>query len=83
MIRSNGFLGGLHDDNSLCYELVAPADEESPVPLVLKIRRNVINHLVYRVTSLQESASAISQPSISFGCVHDQFFLSPLGHIIE
>lgn len=45
MIRSNGSGGELHDDNCLCYELVAPADEESPVPLVLKIRRNVLTTL--------------------------------------
>ncbi len=82
-----------HDDHGLCYELVAPAGEESPVAQVLKTRRNVINHLAYRVSNLQESAERLrtqrhlplgpSQPAIAFGGVHVQFFLSPLGHIVE
>lgn len=83
----------VHDDQGLCYELVAPAGEESPVTQVLKSRRNVINHLAYRVASLPESAARLreqrhlplgpSQPAIAFGGSHVQFFLSPLGHIVE
>ncbi|HHQ4527566.1 TPA: VOC family protein [Aeromonas hydrophila] len=83
----------VHDDHGLCYELVAPASEESPVAQVLKTRRNVINHLAYRVSNLQESAERLrvqrhlplgpSQPAIAFGGAHVQFFLSPLGHIVE
>ena len=78
---------------ALCYELVAPAGEESPVTQVLKTRRNVINHLAYRVSNLQASAERLrtqrhlplgpSQPAIAFGGSHVQFFLSPLGHIVE
>lgn len=59
----------------------------------LKTRRNVINHLAYRVSNLQESAERLrtqrhlplgpSQPAIAFGGAHVQFFLSPLGHIVE
>lgn len=83
----------VHDDHGLCYELVAPASEESPVAQVLKTRRNVINHLAYRVSNLQERAERLrtqrhlplgpSQPAIAFGGAHVQFFLSPLGHIVE
>ncbi|POV86799.1 glyoxalase [Aeromonas sp. ASNIH8] len=83
----------VHDDYGLCYELVSPASEESPVAQVLKTRRNVINHLAYRVSNLQASAERLrtqrhlplgpSQPAIAFGGSHVQFFLSPLGHIVE
>ncbi|HEH9395575.1 VOC family protein [Aeromonas salmonicida] len=83
----------VYDEHGLCYELVAPAGEESPVAQVLNTRRNVINHLAYRVTSLQESAERLreqrhlplgsSQPAIAFGGAHVQFFLSPFGHIVE
>ncbi|MGL6597167.1 VOC family protein [Aeromonas veronii] len=83
----------VHDEHGLCYELVAPAGENSPVTQVIKTRRNVINHLAYRVQSLQEGATRLreqrhlplgpSQPAVAFGGAHVQFFLSPLGHIVE
>ena len=83
----------VHDEGGLCYELVAPATEDSPVTQVLKTRRNVINHLAYRVACLAESAARLrdqrhlplgpSQPAFAFGGAHVQFFLSPLGHIVE
>ena len=83
----------VHDEHGLCYELVAPAGEDSPVTQVIKTRRNVINHLAYRVQSLQEGATRLreqrplplgpSQPAVAFGGAHVQFFLSPLGHIVE
>ena len=83
----------VHDEHGLCYELVAPAGEDSPVTQVIKTRRNVINHLTYRVHSLQEGATRLreqrhlplgpSQPAVAFGGAHVQFFLSPLGHIVE
>lgn len=83
----------VHDENGLCYELVAPVGEDSPVTQVIKTRRNVINHLAYRVPSLQEGAVRLreqrhlplgpSQPAVAFGGAHVQFFLSPLGHIVE
>lgn len=83
----------VHDEHGLCYELVAPAGEDSPVTQVIKTRRNVINHLAYRVHSLQEGATRLreqrhlplgpSQPAVAFGGAHVQFFLSPLGHIVE
>ncbi|HHQ4711139.1 TPA: VOC family protein [Aeromonas veronii] len=83
----------VHDEHGLCYELVAPAGEDSPVTQVIKTRRNVINHLAYRVHSLQEGATRLreqrhlplgpSQPAVAFEGAHVQFFLSPLGHIVE
>ena len=83
----------VHDEHGLCYELVAPVGEDSPVTQVIKTRRNVINHLAYRVPSLQEGAVRLreqrhlplgpSQPAVAFGGAHVQFFLSPLGHIVE
>jgi len=76
----------VHDDHGLCYELVSPASEESPVAQVLKTRRNVINHLAYRVSNLQASAERLrTQRHLPLGPSqsHVQFFLSPLGHIVE
>ncbi|MGY3944371.1 VOC family protein [Aeromonas tecta] len=82
-----------YDEAGICYELVAPAGENSPVTQVLKTRRNVLNHLAYRVVSLVTSAERLrtqrhlplgpSQPAVAFGGAHVQFFLSPLGHIVE
>lgn len=82
-----------YDGTGMCYELVAPAGDNSPVAQVLKTRRNVLNHLAYRVTCLVTSAERLrtqhhlplgpSQPAVAFGGAHVQFFLSPLGHIVE
>lgn len=83
----------VYDEHGLCYELVAPAGEESPVVLLLKTRCNVINYMACRVPCLAESAARLrdqrhlplgpSQPAIAFDGSHVQFFLSPLGHIVE
>ncbi|PJG58430.1 VOC family protein [Aeromonas cavernicola] len=83
----------VHDPAGICYELIAPIGEDSPVTQVLKTRRNVINHLAYRVTCLTTTADKLReqrhlplgprQPAVAFGGAYVQFFLSPLGHIVE
>lgn len=83
----------VHDDHGLCYELVSLASEESPVAQVLKTRRNVITTLpIVREQPAGERRTAThTQRHLPLGPAsqrsllgsHVQFFLSPLGHIVE
>ncbi|SIQ16151.1 VOC family protein [Aeromonas veronii] len=82
-----------YDDAGICYELIAPASDDSPISQALRTRHNLLNHLAYEVADLAMSAEKLraqrhlplgpSQPAIAFGGAHVQFFLSPLGHIVE
>ena len=82
-----------YDDAGICYELIAPAGDDSPVSQALRTRHNLLNHLAYEVADIAMAAERLraqrhlplgpSQPAIAFGGAHVQFFLSPLGHIVE
>ncbi|WP_274453006.1 glyoxalase [Aeromonas bestiarum] len=51
----------VYDEHGRCYELVAPAGEESPVVLLLKTRCNVINYMACRVVCKQEIAPRLRE----------------------
>ncbi|ENY71968.1 glyoxalase [Aeromonas diversa CDC 2478-85] len=82
-----------YDAAGTCYELIAPAAEDSPVSQALRTRHNLLNHLAYEVEDIARSAEQLrgqrhlplgpSQPAVAFGGAPVQFFLSPLGHIVE
>lgn len=81
------------DTQGLCYELVAPSEEGSPVANALAKRSNILNHLAYRVRDIAAGAEHLrqqrhlplgpAQPAVAFAGARVQFFLSPLGHIVE
>ncbi len=82
-----------HDPAGLCYELVAPGGTDDPVSPVLASKRNILNHLAYRVPDLDTAFAALRaggavplgppRPAIAF-CGHRvMFLLSPLGMIVE
>lgn len=82
-----------YTEDGVCYELIAPAAADSPVSQALRNRHNLLNHLAYQVSDLTAQAEALrrqchlplgpSQPAVAFDGAHVQFFLSPLGHIVE
>ncbi|MFB2866215.1 VOC family protein [Aeromonas sp. MdU4] len=82
-----------YDDEGICYELIAPATDDSPVSQVLRSRHNLLNHLAYSVEDMVQAAEQLrsqrhlplgpSLPAVAFGGAQVQFFLSPLGHIVE
>jgi methylmalonyl-CoA/ethylmalonyl-CoA epimerase len=81
------------DAAGLRYELVAPNGLDNPVAPVLAARRGILNHVAYRVASLdealgrlrQQGAMPISQPhpAVAFGGRRVVFVLLRAGFIIE
>jgi methylmalonyl-CoA/ethylmalonyl-CoA epimerase len=81
------------DASGLRYELVAPNGPDNPVDPVLKSRGNILNHVAYRVVSLEDEllrlrasgAMPLSKPhpAIAFGGRRVAFVLLRAGFIIE
>ncbi|MFP8965858.1 VOC family protein [Pokkaliibacter sp. CJK22405] len=81
------------DDSGLRYELVAPATDDSPVKQALSRKQNILNHLAYGVADLTAEAERLRRlrhmpvtqpaPAVAFNGARIQFFLSPLGHLVE
>ena len=81
------------DPSGLCYEIVAPLREESPVTRALNQRDRILNHVAYLVSDLEAEAARIRQlrcmpagpamPAVAYGGSRVQFFVSPLYFIIE
>lgn len=81
------------DASGIVYELIAPLGENSPVAKTALSRIGVINQLAYRVPDISagllhmRNAGATptgpAKPAVAFGGALVQFFLTPLGFIIE
>ena len=77
----------------MCYELVAPLGPESPILRALKMRNPILNHVAYLTESLSEGAAHLreagymtagaAKPAIAYEGRLIQFFVSPLGFIVE
>ncbi len=83
----------LYDSNNVCYEIVAPHGLKNPVDGLLKSRKNLLNHIAYKVTNIEETIANFKRnnclqistlmPSVAFNGAPVTFFLSPLGFVIE
>lgn len=81
------------DPSGLCYEIIAPLREDSPVTRALNARDRILNHVAYLVPDLEAEAARIRQlrcmpagpamPAVAYGGRRVQFFVSPLYFIIE
>lgn len=81
------------DSSGICYELVAPLGEGSPVAKALSDRINILNHVAYVVSDLNTEASRLrtlgavptgeAQPAKAYGGRNIQFFYTPLRFLIE
>ena len=81
------------DGSGICYELIAPFDDRSPILLALKKGVRVLNHIAYLVDDLdRESARLVaagctptgpSAPAIAYGGRRIQFFMNELQLITE
>lgn len=81
------------DQCGLRYELVAPLGSPNPVSGVLSSRRNILNHVAYRVPDIAAAAAALRaqrsvpigppKPAVAFGGAPVMFFMTPLSFIIE
>ena len=82
------------DASGVCYELVAPLDDQSPVGKAVRTRANVLHHVAYLVDDLDREAARLEQsgcvvvtkpaPAIAFGGARILFFFNGgLGFILE
>ncbi len=83
---------GLHS-SGICYEIVAPLSEASPVTRALKARDSILNHIAYLVPDLAMEAARLRRarclpvspvsPALAYGGKKVQFFMCRLYFIIE
>lgn len=82
-----------YDRSGVCYELIAPLGEGSPVALALKTKSRLLNHVAYLVEDLAAEGERMREsrcfpiaepsPAIAYGGRNIQFFMSPANIIIE
>jgi methylmalonyl-CoA/ethylmalonyl-CoA epimerase len=87
------FIQFCRDSSEICYEVVAPLNDQSPVIEALTARRNILNHVAYLVCDLQAEAIRLRRagtyaagppkPAIAYGGRRIQFFVTPLRFILE
>ena len=83
----------LYDPDDICYEIVAPYGDKSPVDNVISSKKNILNHVAYKVKNFDEKISEyinlrcipLGKPinAVAFNNARVIFVLSPLGFIIE
>lgn len=81
------------DASNICYELIAPWGEDSPVNPALKTGRRILNHVAYLVTDLDARAdhfislgctpAAEPKPAVAYNGRRIQFFITPMNFIVE
>lgn len=80
------------DVSAVRYELIAPLNEKSPLTSVLKSKKNVLNHVAYKVSEFSDAVARYQQtgmmvsapcPAVAFGGKQVAFFMMPIGIIVE
>jgi len=81
------------DASGICYELITPESDDSPIKKTLEARANILNHVCYRVKDLEKAREELRSngcfpvtepaPAVAFDGAKIQFFYSPLNFIIE
>jgi methylmalonyl-CoA/ethylmalonyl-CoA epimerase len=81
------------DSSGICYELIAPLGDDSPIAKALKTGKNILNHVAYLVPDLAKAhermravgAFPTSEPNaaVVYGGNRIQFFITPMRFVIE
>jgi len=81
------------DPSGVCYELIAPLGESSPIAQTLRRGDRILNHVAYLVEDIEAEVHRLSQlsfdpighpkPAIAYDHKRIQFFRSPLRFIVE
>jgi methylmalonyl-CoA/ethylmalonyl-CoA epimerase len=81
------------DASGICYELIAPHGNKSPILEALNSGNRILNHVAYLVPDLAAAAKALraakcvatgpARPAIAYGGKKIQFFISRLRVLIE
>lgn len=83
----------LKDNSGIVYELISPLGEGSVVKQALRKGINIINQVAYRTENIEETSQKLvesgfrslgeKKPAIAFNGAFVQFFMSPLGFVVE
>ncbi len=83
----------LYDNSGVCYEIVAPNGVGNPVDSILAAKRNILNHVAYKVIDFDLQIDILRrsrclplgtpQPALAYNGKRVSFFLTPLRIIIE
>ncbi len=81
------------DPAGVCFEILEPLDEQSPVYAALKTGKAILNHVAYRVPDLQAAGARLGaagwsrtsepKPAVAYGGRSIQFFVSPSRLVVE
>ncbi|HEX4032107.1 MAG TPA: VOC family protein [Terracidiphilus sp.] len=81
------------DAVGVCYEIIAPLCENSPVQSALYGKCNILNHVAYLVKDLAAEQARLravgvrpvapAKPAVAYGGKRIQFFVSPMCFILE
>jgi len=83
----------LRDPSGVCYELLEPLDETSPVYPALVGGKAILNHVAYRVDDIRTQGERLRlagcaptsepKPAIAYNGRPIQFFVTPLRFVLE
>lgn len=83
----------LWDHSGICYEIVAPFGDKNPVSGLLAKRTNLLNHVAYLVTDMDEALRKMNEtrclqitpptPAVAFDLRPVCFLMTRLGFIVE
>ena len=81
------------DQSGVCYELISPLGENSPIRQALSTGARILNHVAYLTDDLDMEAERFrnggciaagpATPAVAYGGAPVQFFVTPLRFIIE
>jgi methylmalonyl-CoA/ethylmalonyl-CoA epimerase len=81
------------DESGVCYEILEPFGDDSPLRTALSDRRAILNHVAYRVSDLESAAQGLllsgcaptsdPKPAIAYGNRRIQFYSTPLHFVVE
>lgn len=87
------FVQFCRDTSGVCYELVAPLGDRSPVHGALNAQHNIVNHVAYLVSDLSAEARRLQvagaipigkpKSAIAYGGRRIQFFVTPMRFLVE
>lgn len=83
----------LYDKDNICYEIVAPYKKNNPVDQVIRSKKNILNHVAYKVKNFDQKINSLkkknciqlgqAKPAVAFNNARIAFFLTSVGIILE
>ena len=81
------------DPSGVCYEIIAPLGDDSPVLRTLRKMDRILNHVAYLVPDLDATGAKLRTlnsvqaseitPAVAYGGARVQFFMTATGFLVE